>query len=80
MRMEKLKVVGLKEHQHELIKAMHKQGDLHIVDIRDKLEEEEWKELATVSETYHLSREITPLIIKLDRIQDVIPQLHPGKK
>jgi len=72
VKMQKLDLIGFEEDKENIIKALMKAGTVHIVDSREKLEEDEWNELVHSENAEELIAEIDE---KLARIKSAIEYL-----
>lgn len=77
--MQKVKVIALDKHRQDLVKKLHELGSVQVKDIREKVERPEWKKFLQSAELPTESRELAPLIIKIDRILDIFNSIE-GKK
>ncbi|MFH1450565.1 MAG: V-type ATP synthase subunit I, partial [archaeon] len=78
-RMQKLKFIALSQYRDDVIRALHNSGVVHLEDASEFIEQPEWKTfLGGIVQTTE-TKEVIPLLIKLDRINDILNSVEEKK-
>jgi V/A-type H+-transporting ATPase subunit I len=79
-RMQKLKFIALSKYRDNVVRALHNSGIIQLEDAGEFLEQPEWKTFLGGIEQTTENREVVPLLIKLDRIIDILNHTQEKKE
>ncbi len=78
--MQKLKFIALNKYRDNVVRALHNSGVIQLEDAGEFLEQPEWKTFLGGVEQTTENREVIPLLIKLDRIIDILKHTQVKKE
>ena len=75
--MQKIKVVALDRYRQPIVKELQKLGAVQLKDVRERLENPEWRNFMEEGHSSEHARKAIPILIKLDRILDIFSNYLP---
>lgn len=80
VRMQKIKVVALSKYRPDVLRELQAHGATQLRDVREKLDSPDWRAFLGGTEAPAETREIVPLMIKIDHILNIFDTISTGKK